>query len=111
MKKTAVNIVFTLIPLVPSFLGLLHTLLNGGRQWSMTWNNEAAMWGMLLCPFAFIVMYNAIKNKRWSITVLPAVSITFVVAVLYKNGLGASSKSDAPYLELVAFWYQQWSYW
>ncbi len=111
MKKCAINTALALLPIVPSFLGLLHFILYGGLQWSMIWNNEAAMWGVLLCPFALIALYKAIKNKHWLLTVLPAVSIAFVVAVLFKNGLGASSKSDAPNLDLVAFWYQQWSYW
>ncbi|RBP48528.1 hypothetical protein [Arenicella xantha] len=99
------------MPLIPEGIALLHLLLNGGLDWPMRWNNEVVAWTLMLSSFALASLFLAMRFKQYVLAVLPVTSLMFVLLLFVDDSAEPSSKSDAAELELVGFWFQQWSDW
>lgn len=111
MAKIFLIVGLALLPLIPQALAVANFLVNGGLQWPMTWNNEAAVWGILFFPAAVYSIYRAVKLKLKLLVLLPVLTIVLVWSAFFMHGYTQSSKSDSPNLELIAFWTDQWGLW
>jgi hypothetical protein len=111
MRIRIVIATLSLFPLVPGLLGLAHLVIYGDLQWPMVWSNEAAAWGVILCPLAFVAILLSINSGNKSTAMLPIASLVVIALQIANFGVAPSSKGDDDELQLAGFWIEQWSDW
>jgi len=112
LKYKLITLIFCTFTSIPFLFSLKYGLYDlNGLQWSMTWNNEVTIWGLIFITFSiFGILYYYYANEKQIdkyFYVLLLYSFILITPYFYnflKCGLGPSSQADSSQIQLIGFW-------
>ncbi len=114
MKNKLIASIFCSFTSIPFLFSLKYGLYDlNGLQWSMSWNNEVTIWGLIFITFSIIgIFYYYYANDKqmdkyfYFLLLYSFFLLTPYLYDFFKCGLGPSSKGDNSQIQLIDFWFK-----
>ncbi len=110
LSNAVLVVLFLQIGFIPIELNIL-AFYQDDKDWQQFWYNESLAWALLFLIFIVLAAFLALRRfKQWPIFSLVISALAVLGSYLdigawWRNGLGSSSKMDAPNLEMWKFWW------